>query len=80
MQVEYEGSFGYCSGETIGHDKNPNKNQMDEIFGMGGDDIIVAGAAIDKLKGGEGNDTIWGGSNDGARHGEFTGDTTVFWI
>ena len=30
---------------------------------MGGDDVVAAGASVDRIKGGSGNDTIWGGTN-----------------
>ena len=66
-------------GETIGHDKNPSKNQADEIFGMGGDDVVVAGASVDRIKGGSGNDTIWGGTNSGADFGQYGRHSLVFW-
>ena len=69
---------GTILGETIGHDKNPSKNQADEIFGMGGDDVVVAGASVDRIKGGSGNDTIWGGTNSGADFGQYAGDTAWY--
>ena len=33
LQINYSGTFkGTILGETIGHDKNPSKNQADEIL------------------------------------------------
>src|SRR5690606_34835687 len=36
----------------------------DEMYGMGGNDVIYANAGNDALYGGDGNDTLDGGSGD----------------
>ena len=52
QEQAFEGTFrGTIVSDTIGHANNPNKKQSDEIFGKGGDDLVIAGASIDLIKG-----------------------------
>ena len=64
-QISYEGG----TNGTIRDDVivSPNREQQDQIFGKEGDDLIDAGKAIDRIKGGAGDDVIWGGANVAAQ-------------
>ena len=78
-QTKYTGTFrGTIKDDQIGHVNNPSKDQADEIFGMGGNDLVVAGAGVDRIKGGTGDDTIWGGGHSGGEQWQFAGDVAFY--
>jgi len=54
-----------CSASTSGH----------EIYGYGGNDILIGSKYIDFIAGGGGNDTIYGGDGDDAIDGGAKDDT-----
>jgi len=52
--------------------------QIDQYFGLGGNDTIMGGNGNDFLHGGDGNDTITGGSGNNAIWGDDGNDTAIF--
>ena len=77
-QISYEGG----TNGTIRDDVivSPNREQKDQIFGKEGDDLIDAGKAIDRIKGGAGDDVIWGGANVAAQSHNVSGSEASSYI
>ncbi|MDA9009972.1 hypothetical protein N9J35_01670, partial [bacterium] len=77
-QISYEGG----TNGTIRDDVivSPNREQKDQIFGKEGDDLIDAGKAIDRIKGGAGDDVIWGGTNVAAQSHSVSGSDASSYI
>ncbi|MCP4879022.1 MAG: hypothetical protein GY905_00630, partial [Gammaproteobacteria bacterium] len=73
-----EGGYrGTLKNDTLGG-PNPAKVQKDELWGKGGDDLIIAGGGMDRFKGGAGDDVAWGGTHTGGQQWEFSGDTAFY--
>ena len=68
---------GTLKNDTLGG-PSPSKVVADELWGQGGNDLMIGGAGMDRAKGGAGDDVYWGGSHAGGNPWDFSGDTAFF--